>query len=486
MMRFKMPNAAYSIRYAQSEKKTGVKTCISLISFNYTTMKYLKLFLIINLLLVSIICKSQISKFFSGSLGLDVEQIDIKELHTPDGKTINDFSIPEKLLANDKELVKFIMESESMDNKERQYWFNLVEAMDKDKIEKLRDILVRERKKMAEIDKKYSNQNQNEKPQSIASNKTTFIPSFLTKRQKEYLEMKIFDLTGLKVDVSHTNQEYLNFINPDRYLQDSEITGGFMRFPQKTTEMKLGQILSEFVVKFKSTCKNQKNCKIASTNTFYAILAANSLAASKSMSGSKQLEILRVGLFISELYKSDVRNQCTSLYGGMIGVLDASINEIINDRSNYSAYHNPTVDFVLSCSKAETAAILVGLVGIGTSIALSWGRQISKNLDYTDLSTYPNTNVSISNDLSQKDQVKSYHNISLKKVEYITDDSEILVGKTSIYYAYLSNGGKVKIKKYHQSGSWVFANDWGEANRGNKYYKNQQDILNALIEKENR
>lgn len=82
--------------------------------------------------------------------------INLQTIKTPSGKTIADFRIPQELLEKDPELVDLIIRSESMDDKERQYWFNLTEVMNTEQTEKLRDILVRERKKLAEIDAKYS------------------------------------------------------------------------------------------------------------------------------------------------------------------------------------------------------------------------------------------------------------------------------------------------------------------------------------------
>jgi len=81
--------------------------------------------------------------------------MDLSGIRTKSGKTIADFHIPKNLLENDQELVDLIMKSESMNDDERQYWFNLTEVMNQEQIEKLRDILTRERKKLAEIDRKY-------------------------------------------------------------------------------------------------------------------------------------------------------------------------------------------------------------------------------------------------------------------------------------------------------------------------------------------
>jgi hypothetical protein len=82
--------------------------------------------------------------------------IDLNKLKTPNtGKTIKDFQIPKYMLTDDKELVVLIMKSESMNDGERQYWFDLTKTMNMQQVEKLRDILTRERDKLAEIEAKY-------------------------------------------------------------------------------------------------------------------------------------------------------------------------------------------------------------------------------------------------------------------------------------------------------------------------------------------
>ncbi|MCF7918033.1 hypothetical protein K9L27_03490 [Candidatus Gracilibacteria bacterium] len=75
-------------------------------------------------------------------------------LITKTGKTAQDFTIPEKI-KNDTALIQLILQSESMKDEERQYWFNLTEVMNVEQIEKLRGILTREKEKLAEIDAKY-------------------------------------------------------------------------------------------------------------------------------------------------------------------------------------------------------------------------------------------------------------------------------------------------------------------------------------------
>ena len=67
-----------------------------------------------------------------------------------------DFDIPEDFLSNESDLVVLILNSRSLENKEeKQSWFNLVPMMNDEQIDKLRDILTRERDKIAEIEAKY-------------------------------------------------------------------------------------------------------------------------------------------------------------------------------------------------------------------------------------------------------------------------------------------------------------------------------------------
>ena len=81
---------------------------------------------------------------------------DLATIRTPKtGKMLKDFEIPEKFLAEQPALVAMILRSESMNDGERQYWFNLAEVMNAEQIEKLRGILTREKEKLAEIEAKY-------------------------------------------------------------------------------------------------------------------------------------------------------------------------------------------------------------------------------------------------------------------------------------------------------------------------------------------
>lgn len=67
-----------------------------------------------------------------------------------------DFNVIEDYIVKMPDLIVLIINSKSMDtNEEKQSWFNLLPLMNDEQIAKLRDILTREKQKLAEIEAKY-------------------------------------------------------------------------------------------------------------------------------------------------------------------------------------------------------------------------------------------------------------------------------------------------------------------------------------------
>ncbi|MDO4713217.1 MAG: hypothetical protein Q4B28_00720 [bacterium] len=67
------------------------------------------------------------------------------------------FTISEGIFAHHSDLIQLVLESKSLaENDEKQNWFNLLPIMNQEQIEKLRDILTREKEKLEEINKKYA------------------------------------------------------------------------------------------------------------------------------------------------------------------------------------------------------------------------------------------------------------------------------------------------------------------------------------------
>ena len=66
------------------------------------------------------------------------------------------FDIPEEFLDVDTELIILILQSKALETDEdKQNWFNLLPLMTDEQISKFKDILVKERTKLNEIEQKY-------------------------------------------------------------------------------------------------------------------------------------------------------------------------------------------------------------------------------------------------------------------------------------------------------------------------------------------
>ncbi len=65
------------------------------------------------------------------------------------------FYISEEIQAQYPELLKLIFATESMDDEERQYWFDIMPSMNDNQIDRLFNILETERRKLEELEMKY-------------------------------------------------------------------------------------------------------------------------------------------------------------------------------------------------------------------------------------------------------------------------------------------------------------------------------------------
>jgi len=75
------------------------------------------------------------------------------------------FIVADETLAQYKELVDLIIATDSMDNDERQYWFDIMPSMTDEQIDRLYNILETEKKKLEKLEEKYQDEikNLNEK-----------------------------------------------------------------------------------------------------------------------------------------------------------------------------------------------------------------------------------------------------------------------------------------------------------------------------------
>lgn len=65
------------------------------------------------------------------------------------------FHIPSVVQKKYPKLIKLILETESMDDEEREYWFQILPIMTNDQVDKFRDILISEKEQLAKLDAEY-------------------------------------------------------------------------------------------------------------------------------------------------------------------------------------------------------------------------------------------------------------------------------------------------------------------------------------------
>ena len=69
------------------------------------------------------------------------------------------YQIPEDFLESSADLIEMVIRSKAIEKSEdKQSWFTLLPIMNDEQMAKLRDILVREKQKVAEIENKYEDQ----------------------------------------------------------------------------------------------------------------------------------------------------------------------------------------------------------------------------------------------------------------------------------------------------------------------------------------
>lgn len=68
------------------------------------------------------------------------------------------FYISDETQAEYPELIKLILATESMDDEERQYWFDITPSMNDSQIDRLFNILETERRKLEELELKYQDE----------------------------------------------------------------------------------------------------------------------------------------------------------------------------------------------------------------------------------------------------------------------------------------------------------------------------------------
>lgn len=66
------------------------------------------------------------------------------------------FDIPQAVKEKYPDLIPLIIQTESMNDDERRYWFSILPIMSADQVEKLREILLNEKQQLQKLDEEYA------------------------------------------------------------------------------------------------------------------------------------------------------------------------------------------------------------------------------------------------------------------------------------------------------------------------------------------
>ncbi len=74
----------------------------------------------------------------------------------------SNFDLPEEFLETDSDLIVLVLKSKALESDEdKQNWLNLLPVMTEEQIYKLKEILIKEKEKLDEIDEKYTEKKRN-------------------------------------------------------------------------------------------------------------------------------------------------------------------------------------------------------------------------------------------------------------------------------------------------------------------------------------
>jgi genome sequencing data, contig C250 len=93
--------------------------------------------------------------YFTAPTEKQTAQSSESKLVSPQGTPIEQFKIDEELIQSYPELIALIINTESMEDDERQYWFDIMPSMNYEQIQRLYDILHTEKKKLAALEENF-------------------------------------------------------------------------------------------------------------------------------------------------------------------------------------------------------------------------------------------------------------------------------------------------------------------------------------------
>lgn len=93
------------------------------------------------------------------------------------------FTVQDAIQENNPKLIQLILDTESMNDSERQYWFDMLQSMNGDQVKRLLEILETERQKLDELEQKYQDE-----VKKLNSNHVIAWDEYSSKKQKEAIK----------------------------------------------------------------------------------------------------------------------------------------------------------------------------------------------------------------------------------------------------------------------------------------------------------
>lgn len=106
------------------------------------------------------------------------------------------FTLLDEIQTKYPRLIELVLATESMDDSERQYWFDILPSMNEDQVKRLTDILETERKKLDDLEKKYQTEIE-------------------TLNQKHMAEWQSYEMKKKKEEIASKEAEDKNSKNED-------------------------------------------------------------------------------------------------------------------------------------------------------------------------------------------------------------------------------------------------------------------------------
>ena len=390
--------------------------------------------------------------------------------------TIKD-KIYKQLNKNHPDLIKLILVTDSMDNDEKQFWFNIIPSMTHKKIDRLYEILDTERKKLRELEVKYQKEikNLNEKhlnewnifevSQKIIDKNAINIlnkdKTYVLFKAHKFSKVEIINIKLLTKDILKKNlimkfkdfnicsnkYNLIDYITFDTYVK--HIVKNINNYQNLYSVDQLISILDVYfsnLYKKANLVEYKKNLNILKNNNVKILDKKDSSKYKKKLERyQSDLDYIHVFFanyngIINKIDKKMDKNKFLSITDISILITLNENSKIVKKYINYIS-NNPTKIINLK-DKGYTYRILIKVFidkykkSFNNEKYISINNQLLSNLKKIEYRSIHYKN--LTNDFFKKDTYEMYQNYLKLKKEFIKTKDENIEGKLLEYGTYLA------------------------------------------------